>query len=171
MDNNNKRKTLGAIVVSAALLAGISQHEGFRKDAYEPVKGDVPTVGYGTTQYPDGTKVQLGDKVTRKQAEEYLKNDVDKFKSALQKCIKVPLSEGEANAYLSLAYNIGAGAFCKSTLVKKLNTYDYQGACQEILKWDKFQGKPLRGLTIRRQEEYKQCLLGIASVEGSEQPK
>jgi lysozyme len=70
----------------------------------------------------------------------------------------VPLHQHEYDAFLSLAYNIGAGAFCGSTLVRKLNTGDYTGACAEILRWDKFQGQPLRGLTLRRQAEHRQCL-------------
>jgi lysozyme len=59
---------------------------------------------------------------------------------------------------VSLSYNIGTGAFCNSTLVKKLRTYDYEGACKEILRWDKFKGEPLKGLTHRRQREYKLCM-------------
>ena len=59
---------------------------------------------------------------------------------------------------MSLTYNIGEGAFCKSTLAKKLNAYDYEGACKEILKWDKFKGKPLKGLTNRREREYAKCI-------------
>ena len=64
----------------------------------------------------------------------------------------------EFSAFVSLTYNIGEGAFCRSTLVKKLNAGDYEGACKEILRWDRFQGKPLRGLTLRRQDEYRQCM-------------
>jgi lysozyme len=64
----------------------------------------------------------------------------------------------EFDAYVSLTYNIGEGAFCRSTLAKKLNSGDYQGACAEILKWNKFNGKPLNGLTKRRQQEYEKCL-------------
>ena len=61
-------------------------------------------------------------------------------------------------SFLTLAFNIGTGAFCKSTLVRKLNLYDYEGACQEILKWDKYKGRPLKGLTNRRKDENKLCL-------------
>ena len=64
----------------------------------------------------------------------------------------------EFDAYVSLTYNIGSQAFCKSTLAKKLITYDYEGACKEILKWDKFKGNPLPGLTKRRTEEYHACI-------------
>jgi lysozyme len=76
----------------------------------------------------------------------------------MHRCIKVPISQGEFEAYVSLTYNIGSGAFCRSTLVKKLNTYDYQGACKEILKWSYFKGKQLPGLVKRRNEEYRLCV-------------
>lgn len=144
--------------MAASLIAGIKVHEGYSEKAYRPLPTDVPTIGYGTTKYSDGSSVKIGDKVTRKQAEELLANDIQGFRKAMIACIKVPLTEGEAEAYTSLTYNIGSSAFCNSTLVKKLNAYDYQGACQEILKWDKFKGKPLRGLTIRREAEYDICI-------------
>jgi len=70
----------------------------------------------------------------------------------------VPLHQHEYDAFLSLAYNIGSGAFCGSTLVRLLNDRRYCEACDQILRWDKFQGRPLRGLTLRRQAEHRQCL-------------
>lgn len=114
--------------------------------------GDVPTIGFGTTG-----GVNLGDKITPPKALGRALTDVQKFEGAIKQCVTVPLHQHEYDAYVSLTYNIGAGAFCKSTLVKKLNAGDYSGACEQILVWDKFKGKPLRGLTIRRQEEYKKC--------------
>jgi lysozyme len=71
--------------------------------------------------------------------------------------VTVPLFQYEFAAFVSLAYNIGVGAFCGSTLVKKLNAEDYAGACAEISKWNKFKGKPLLGLTRRRAEERAIC--------------
>ena len=152
------RKPIIALVVSSAGISGIALHEGFRDKAYIPVPGDVPTIGFGSTTYEDGSKVKLGDKITRKDAEELLGNKVSTFERQMKSCVKVPLYQYEYDAFVSLQYNIGSQAFCNSTLVKKLNTYDYEGACNEILKWDKFKGKPLPGLTKRRQQEYKQCL-------------
>ncbi len=143
--------------MAASLIAGIKVHEGYSDKAYKPLPDDVPTIGHGTTKYSDGSSVKIGDKVTRKQAEELLANDIQGFRKAMIACIKVPLTEGEAEAYTSLTYNIGSSAFCNSTLVKKLNAYDYEGACKEILRWDKFQGQPLKGLTVRRQKEYALC--------------
>ncbi len=154
------RKPLIALAISVAGIGGIATHEGYRDKAYIPVPGDVPTIGYGNTTYQDGSKVKLGDTITRKQANELLTNKVNMFERQVKSCIKVPLSQGEYDAYVSLTYNIGGQAFCNSTLVRKLNAMDYEGACYEILKWDKFRGNPLPGLTKRRQQEYKQCLAG-----------
>jgi len=64
----------------------------------------------------------------------------------------------EWDAIVSWSYNIGTGAACKSTLVKNLKMRDYSAACKELLKWNKFNGKELKGLTARRQQEYKLCI-------------
>lgn len=147
------RTTIAALSISGAALVGILTHEGFRDKAYIPVPGDVPTVGFGTT---DGVK--MGDSIDPVAAVNRAHRDIVKFENALKQCVKVPLYQHEFDAYTKLTYNIGSSAFCGSTLVRKLNAGDYTGACKEILRWDRFQGKPLRGLTNRRQEEYKLCL-------------
>lgn len=64
----------------------------------------------------------------------------------------------EFDAFVSVTYNIGEKAFCDSTMARKLKAGDYAGACAQILRWDKFQGRPLRGLTLRRQAEYRTCI-------------
>jgi lysozyme len=146
------RIQVAALSLSAAALVGLALHEGYRENAYIPVPGDVPTIGFGTTE-----DVELGDKTTPERALVRLLKDANKFESAVQSCVKVPLHQYEYDAYVSLTYNVGPRAFCGSTLVKRLNQSDYSGACLEILKWDKFKGKPLPGLTKRRQEEYLKC--------------
>jgi lysozyme len=99
----------------------------------------------------------MGDTIDPVTALQRKIRDVEKFEGAIKQCVTVPLFQHEYDAYLSLAYNIGPQAFCRSTLVRKLNAGDYAGACKEILRWDRFQGKPLAGLTKRRQSEYLQC--------------
>jgi lysozyme len=148
-----KRTQLAALSLSAAALVGIAVHEGYRADAYIPVPGDVPTIGFGTTG-----GVKLGDKITPERALSRALQDVQKFEGALKRCVTVPLHQHEYDVFVSLSYNIGPSAFCGSTLVKRLNAGDYTAACNEILKWDKFQGRPLSGLTKRRQEEHRKCL-------------
>jgi lysozyme len=149
----NVRVVIGALSLSASALVGIALHEGYRGEAYIPVKGDVPTIGFGTT---DGVKP--GDRIEPVQALVRKLADVQRFEGALKECVRVPLHQYEYDAFMSLAYNIGPGAFCGSTLVRRLNAGDYTGACNEILRWDRFRGEPLRGLTLRRQAENRQCL-------------
>ena len=147
------RVSIATLALSASALVGIAVHEGYREAAYRPVQGDVPTIGFGTT-----AGVQMGDRIEPVQALVRKLADVQQFEGALKRCVRVPLHQHEYDAFLSLAYNIGSGAFCSSTLVRKLNAGDYAGACAEILRWDRFQGQPLRGLTLRRQAEHRQCL-------------
>ncbi len=146
------RHAVAALVLSASAFVGILTSEGFRGEAYIPVPGDVPTIGFGTTE-----GVRLGDRITPVQALGRAVADIDKFEGAVKRCVKVPLYQHEYDAYISLSYNIGGGAFCGSTLVRKLNASDYVGACEEILRWNKAGGKVLRGLVIRREAEYRQC--------------
>lgn len=148
-----KRSHVAALVLSASTLVGIALHEGFRDEAYVPVKGDVATIGFGATK-----GVKMGDRTTPQRALVRLLDDVNSHSDGIKKCITVPLYQHEFDAYSSLAYNIGVGAFCGSTLARKLNAEEYASACSEIKRWDKFKGKPLRGLTVRREAEYKTCI-------------
>lgn len=147
------RLQVSALVLSASTLVGIAVHESYRGDAYLPTPNDVPTIGFGTTE-----NVKLGDKITPERALVRLLADADKFSEGVKACADVPMHQHEFNAFVSLSYNIGLTAFCGSTLVKRLKSGDYEGACREILRWDKQAGKTLRGLTIRRQAEYRQCM-------------
>lgn len=152
----NKGKVRAAIVglaLSASAFVGLLTAEGYRGEAYIPIKGDVPTIGFGTTE-----GVKLGDKITPVQALGRAVADVEKFEGALKRCVKVPLYQHEYDAYISFSYNVGSGAFCSSTLVKKLNASDYDGACKELLRWDKAGGRRVEGLAKRRQKEYAQCI-------------
>jgi len=148
-----ERKHIATISLSATALVALLLHEGYRENAYTPVAGDVPTIGFGTT-----SGVKLGDRTSPEKALQDALKNINNFEGALKQCVKVPLTQGEYDAYISLSYNIGSGNFCRSTLVKKLNGQDYEGACKEILRWDKFKGSAVKGLTIRRQAEYKQCI-------------
>ena len=142
---------MAALAVSAAALVGIATHEGYRGEAYKDAVG-VTTIGYGET-----AGVKMGDKTTPERALVQLLTSTEKHADAIRQCIHVPLYQHEFDAYISLAYNIGTGAFCRSTLVKKLNAKDYAGACEEIRRWNKAGGKVLPGLVKRREAEYKMC--------------
>ena len=147
------RMAVAALSLSGLGLVAIVMNEGYNSTAYIPVKGDVPTIGFGTTK-----GVKLGDRTTPQDALKRALTDINQFEGALKQCVKVPLTQGEYDAYISLSYNIGSFAFCNSTLVKRLNAGRYEDACAEILQWDRFKGQKLAGLTKRRTEEYHLCL-------------
>lgn len=141
-----------SLALSAAGLVGIVQWEGYSSTAYVPVPGDVPTIGFGTT-----SGVKPGDTITPQAALARALTDASKFEGALRECVKVPLTQGEYDAFVSLAYNIGPSAFCGSTLVRLLNSGDYAGACAQISRWNKQAGRVLPGLTKRREAERAKC--------------
>jgi lysozyme len=148
-------------MLSAAALVGITLQEGYTDKAVIPVPGDVPTIGFGTTE-----GVKMGDRTTPPKALARALSDVQKYEGALKKCVTVPLHQYEYDAYTDLAYNIGAGAFCGSQIVARVNALDYAGGCDQILRWRFYQGHDcsLRenarlcgGLWARRQLEAKHC--------------
>jgi lysozyme len=148
------RIQITALSLSAAGLIGIAAHEGYRDRAYTPVEGDRLTIGFG-----DAQGVNPGQTTDPVRALIRLGDQVGKFEREFKACVgDVPLYQHEWDSYISWVLNVGSGNACKSTLVRKLKAKDYTGACNELLRWNKFQGKELKGLTIRRQEENQKCL-------------
>lgn len=130
----------------------ISSFEGCELKAYLcPAK--VWTIGFGTTVYPNGVKVKKGDSYTLEQAKQFKAHDLKRFEKTVNDLVKVPLTQNQFDALVSLTYNIGTGAFEKSTLLKKLNAGDYQGAADQFTVWNKGGGKVLQGLVNRRAKE------------------
>ena len=91
--------------------------------------------------------------ITEEQAEALLRKDIAWVEDAINTKVVVHLNQNQYDALASLIYNIGAGAFSKSTLLKMLNAGDYKGAAEQFLRWNRQKGKVLNGLTRRRQEE------------------
>lgn len=123
----------------------IKEFEGLRLKAYIPVKGDVPTIGWGHTK-----GVRMGDQITIATAKKLLAQDIAPTVAGVNRAIKIPVTQNEFDACVSLAFNVGITAFSKSTLVKRINQTPL-----EFLRWNKFKGKPLAGLTRRRKAEMK----------------
>lgn len=158
---NRQRIGIAGLALSASALVGIVLSEGYSDHAIIPVPGDVPTIGFGTTQ-----GVKIGDKITPPKALARALKDVETYEGAIKQCVKVPLTQSEYDAYVDLAYNIGPGAFCKSTIVKMLNAGKYDRACEGILAWKMYQGHDCSlpenqhlcgGLWTRSQAEYAKC--------------
>lgn len=139
-------------LIDQTIKDDIKASEGLRLNAYlDPV--GVPTIGWGTTVYPDGRKVQMGDTITREQAEQFLQHDIASAANAVDRAIETPLKASEKQALTSFTYNVGAGALEKSELAQKLNQGDRKGAAAEFDRWVHGDGVVLPGLVERRAKE------------------
>jgi lysozyme len=138
---------------SAQGLAIIKKLEGLRLSSYLCPAG-VPTIGYGNTRYPDGRKVILGEKLSsEKEATQLLLASLESFEAAVNRHLP-NLNQCQFDALVSFTYNVGTGAFIKSTLLKKakVNASD-PSIVDEFQKWVRGGGKVLPGLVTRRREE------------------
>ena len=134
--------------IGDAGLALIKSFEGLRLKAYMPTPDDVPTIGYGHTR-----GVAMGDTCTEEQADKWLRDDVAWAEECVSRAVTAQVQQAEFDAMVSLCFNIGCRAFSGSTLVKLLNSGDYDGASAQFLRWDKQAGKELAGLKRRREAE------------------
>lgn len=131
----------------------IKREEGLRLDAYLDQVG-VPTIGYGNTFFPDGKKVQIGNKITKDFAEAMLQTTVTRFAEAVAGLIKKPVNQNQFDALVSFAYNVGTAALSKSTLLKFVNANPDEPMIRgEFQKWIKAGGRILPGLVRRRKNE------------------
>ena len=133
----------------------IKQYEGFRAKPYLcPAK--IPTIGYGATYYTDGRKVKLSDPaISEADADKLLDKMLVKYEDAVNRYVQVPITQNQFDALVSFCYNLGQENLRNSTLLKKLNAKDYNGAADQFLRWNRAGGKVLAGLTKRRTDERK----------------
>lgn len=143
----------------------IEQREGVELTAYKDSAG-ILTIGVGHTSAAGAPKVVAGMRITAAQASEILSRDLVTFETAVSSAVKVPINQNEFDALVSFAFNVGAGAFKGSTLLKRLNAGDRKAAADQFLVWNKItvNGKKqtLKGLTTRREAERKQFLTPVS---------
>ena len=133
----------------------IQEFEGLKLSAYRCSAG-VPTIGYGNTQYENGVKVKMGDRITKERAETLFKILADRFASDVLKLVKSKVNQNQFNALVSFAYNVGIGNLRNSTLLKKVNANPNDETIEfEYLKWVNAAGKRVQGLVNRRVAESK----------------
>ena len=125
----------------------IKSYESLSLKAYRD-SGGVPTIGWGSTRGVKG-----GMKITPEQAEQRLLEDVADAEATVNKRVTVPMAQHQFDALVSFVFNVGGGAFRKSTLLEKLNLADYSGAANELSRWVKANGRVLPGLVKRRAAE------------------
>jgi lysozyme len=137
--------------------AAIAAREGNVLTAYKDSVG-ILTIGTGHTSAAGAPTVTAGMRITAAESDAILSRDLAKFEASVSNAVRVPLNQNEFDALVSLAFNIGGGAFAGSTLVRKLNAGDPAGAANQFLVWNKAGGKALKGLSTRREAERKQFL-------------
>ncbi|EOC6207649.1 lysozyme [Citrobacter freundii] len=133
-------------------IALIKQFEGCKLTAYQDSVG-VWTIGYGWTQPVDGKPIRAGMTIKQETADRLLKTGLVSYENDVLKMAKVKLTQGQFDALVSFAYNVGSRALSTSTLLRKLNAGDYAGAADEFLRWNKAGGKVMNNLTRRREAE------------------
>lgn len=142
---NNRIKTGAGWVGIAVSIVGA--FEGLRTVAYlDPV--GIPTICFGETK-----GVKMGDRATRAECDGMLADSLHIANRQVSQCTRVPLSDSQRAALVSFTYNVGGGAYCSSTLARKLNAGQYGAVCGELAKWKYAKGVPLPGLARRRAAE------------------
>ena len=126
----------------------IKKYEGCKLEAYKCPAG-IWTIGYGHTD----ANVTSGTKITQEQANKLFNQDIKKFEKGVEQMVKVLINQNQFDALVSFSFNLGLGALQNSTLLKKLNAKDYQGAANEFDRWVYAGNKKLEGLIRRRREE------------------
>jgi len=136
---------------SAAGLELLKRSEGFRNRTYMDVAG-FPTIGYGhrllrSESFPDG--------IGEAQAAANLAADLSQAEQAVQRLVKVPLTQGQFDALVDFCFNLGAGKLAGSTLLKELNAGQYDAAAGQLLRWDHAGAEESAGLKARREAEFQ----------------
>ena len=140
--------------IGAKGLSLIKQFEGLLLKPYKCPAG-IPTIGYGATYYPNGCKVSMIDKaITEGQASTMLMNMLKTYEKAVDSFCRDDINQNQFDALCAFAYNVGINALKNSTLLKKVNANPQDVTIRnEFLKWNKANGRALKGLTNRRTAE------------------
>ncbi len=148
------KKGAAVAAMAAALVGGF---EGLRQSAYpDPAtKGPPWTICYGHTE-----GVKPGDRHTVAECKDLLVQDLQKYATGIERCVRAPLPDGRYVALVSFAYNVGVGAACRSSVVRLINAGQPRAGCDALLQWNRAAGIVFPGLTRRRQAERKLCLEG-----------
>lgn len=125
----------------------ITHFEGFFDLAYKDPVG-ILTIGYGHIK-----GVYAGQRITKEQGIAFLREDLAEAEGHVNKYVKVPLSQNQFDALVAFVFNVGGGAFQKSTLLSLLNQGNYDAVPAQLARWNKAGGKELPGLTRRRRSE------------------
>lgn len=135
----------------------ITMREGNKLQAYQD-SGGVWTIGVGHTTAAGDPAVHKGMTISAIESDDILARDLQSVEKSIRQLVAVTLSQNMFDALVSFVFNVGAGAFASSTLLRKINQRDFLGAADEFLKWNKVNGVAVQGLTNRRQSERSQFI-------------
>jgi lysozyme len=162
MKKTPKFEQTNTIRASAKAYEIIKRWEGFREEPYL-CSAQVPTIGYGSTIYPNGVKVSLQDpEITKAQAQQYLEYHVrTRIEPQLSELVGDLVNRNQYDALVSFIYNIGMGSkgdpnkagFLHSTMLRLIKAGMLQAAANEFPRWNKSKGKVIAGLIARRKDE------------------
>lgn len=125
----------------------IQEREALRLDAYKDSTG-IWTIGWGHT-----IGVKEGDTCTLEQAQDFFLQDISPVEACVNREVTVEMSQSQFDALCSFAFNVGCTALARSTLLRKFNAGDTEGAANEFMRWNHAGGAVLAGLTKRREQE------------------
>lgn len=158
---------LAALITAVAMtivVPFVATHEGEELETYRDIAG-VWTACYGDT---DPEMAIPGASYTREECIDSLMRQLVAHAEPMVACVPgVTASPEITSAFLSLTYNIGSGAFCRSTVARRFNAGDYAGACEAIEMWKYANGKVVKGLVLRRADERRLCERGIPAMEAA----
>lgn len=161
MTSRLKKTGIAGALTAAGMLAVsfVGNWEGLRLVAYQDVIG-VWTACYGETK-----GIKPGMRFTPAQCDVMFVERLAEFERGMRRCLENPdaLPEETYVSFLSLSYNIGTGAFCRSTAARRANAGDLPGACRAATWYNKAGGRKIQGLVNRRQAEYRLCMRGARS--------
>ncbi len=136
MANLNPRVAVSALGFSLVAFVALVGHEDYVGEAMVPTKGDRPTIGLGSTFWPDGSPVRMGEKITPRRAIEVAAAHVSKEERAFQNSLPgVKLHLGEYDLYMDWVYQYGSPAWMKSSMRQSLLAGSYYAACKDLLKY------------------------------------
>lgn len=164
------RIVIAVLSLSAAGLVGLVSREGYTERAVVPTKGDVPTVGFGSTRHSGGVAVKMGDSTDPVRAliaaGAHISAEESRFRASLP---GVALTQGEYDVYVDFVYNFGFGSWANSSMRRHLLAGRYREACDALLMWRRQAGRDCslpqnwgpqgcKGVWTRQQERHSKCL-------------
>lgn len=166
------RQHVSVLALSATALVGLLLNESYTDEAVIPVKGDIPTVGFGSTVREDGSSVEMGDRITPPKAVARTLAHIQADERGIRRCVFAPVSQVEYDLMVDFSYQYGIEKLCQSSMVRNTNAGRYGAACDGyvLYRWqggrdcslpENWGPRGCRGVWVRAIGRKEQCLKGL----------